>query len=131
MMKPPAQTTILLLVSDQLVRAVTQEALEQEGYLVLAAGDLGTAVDWIKDVPPDLLITRIFVHSMPGHQAAEYLRTKRPQMRVLIMGGLFEDNRLANRESLAGFEVFPKPYRASEFLEKVREVLAKSRGDGN
>jgi DNA-binding NtrC family response regulator len=128
MIKTPEQTTILLLVSDQLVRAVTQEILDHEGYLVLSAGDLGSAVDQLRGISPDLLITRMFVQTMPGHQAALYLRTKRPQMRVLIMGGMLEDDRLANRETLAGFEIFPKPYSASEFLEKVREVLAKPRG---
>jgi DNA-binding NtrC family response regulator len=128
MIKTPEQTTILLLVSDQLVRAVTQEILDHEGYLVLSAGDLGSAVDQLREISPDLLITRMFVQSMPGHQAALYLRTKRPEMRVLIMGGMLEDDRLANRETLAGFEIFPKAYSASEFLEKVREVLAKPRG---
>jgi DNA-binding response OmpR family regulator len=127
MSKTPEQTTILLLVSDQLIRAVTQETLEQEGYLVLSAGDLGTAVDRLREISPDLLITRMFVQTMPGHQAAMYLRTKRPQMRVLIMSGMLEDDRLANREALAGFEIFPKPYSPSEFLEKVREILAKPR----
>jgi len=73
MAKPPDKTTILLLVGDQLIRAVMQEKLEQEGYLVLSTGDLGTAVERLKDTMPDLLITRTFVATMPGHQAAKYL----------------------------------------------------------
>jgi DNA-binding NtrC family response regulator len=127
MIKSPAQTTILLLVSDQLVRAVTQETLENEGYLVLATGDLGSAVERLKEIAPDLLITRLYVSNLPGHQAAKYLRTKRPEMRVLIMSGLLDDDRLIDRAALEGFEVFPKPYSASEFLEKVRETLSKPR----
>ena len=35
------KTTILLLVSDPVVRSVLQETLEHEGYTVLATGDLG------------------------------------------------------------------------------------------
>jgi CheY-like chemotaxis protein len=126
MVNPAAKTTILLLVSDPLVRAVTQETLQQAGYTVLAARDLGAAVDWIRDIPPDLLITRLYVDNLPGHQAAKYLRTKRPGMRVLIMSGLLDDDRLATREMLDGFEIFPQPYKTSEFLERVREVLASS-----
>lgn len=128
MPKGPDQTTILLLVSDPLVRAVTQETLEQQGYVVVSSGNLGAAVDWLKDLEPDLLITRIYVEHMPGHAAARYLQTKRPQMRVLIMSGLLDDERLANQESIARFEIFPKPYSAAEFLEKVSEVLSKPRG---
>ena len=33
--------TILLLVSDPIVRSVLKETLEHEGYTVVAAGDLG------------------------------------------------------------------------------------------
>lgn len=128
MIKPAAKTTILLLVSDQLVRTVMQEALEHDGYCVLPTGDLGTAVDRLTEIPPDLLITRTYVATMPGHQAAKYLRSKCPRMRVLLVGGLIDDDRLRYRASLEGFEVFPKPYSPAEFLEKVKDVLSKPRG---
>jgi DNA-binding response OmpR family regulator len=122
------KTTILLLVSDPIVRSVLQETLEHEGYMVMAAGDLGQAVDRLKECSPDLLITRNYVQGLPGHDAAMYLRTKCLQMRVLMVGGLLDDNRLRNREELEGFRVFPKPYSADELLQKVKEVLAEPRG---
>jgi DNA-binding response OmpR family regulator len=121
---PTINATILLLASDQLLRAVVQETLEAKGYVVISTGDLGTAVLRLKDVAPDLLIVRTYVETMPGHNAAAYLRTKSPRMRVMIMGGLLDDDRLRLRESLAGFDVFPKPYTAQEFLDKVKAVLA-------
>jgi CheY-like chemotaxis protein len=120
-MKP---TTILLLISDQLVRSVFQETLEHEGYLVLSTGDLGSAVTQLRQGEPDLLITRTYVSNMTGHEAAKYLRTKRPGLRVLIVGGLLADDRLQYRDSLEHFAVFPKPYTAPELLAKIREVLA-------
>jgi hypothetical protein len=49
-------------------------------------------------------------------------------MRVLMVGGLLDDQRLRNREELEGFRVFPKPYSAADFLQKVKEVLAEPRG---
>jgi|SRR5580700_497777 DNA-binding response OmpR family regulator len=119
--------TILLLMSDPLVRSVVCETLERAGYLVVPTGDLGSALDWLMQSNPDLLITRTYVSSLPGHEAASYLRKKRPAMRVLILGGLLDDDRLRNREALAGFEVFPKPYSGAQLLEKVREILDRSR----
>jgi hypothetical protein len=44
-------------------------------------------------------------------------------MRVLIVGGFLDDEKLQYREEIAGFEVFPKPFTAAELLEKVKEVL--------
>lgn len=121
------KTTILLLVSDPLVRSVLRETLEREGYTVRATGELGQAVDRLKECQPDLLITRTYVQSLPGHDAAVYLLTKCPKMRVLIVGGLLDDDRLRQRESLKGFEVFPKPYSAAELLQKVKDVLSSPR----
>lgn len=122
------KSTILLLVSDPLMRSVLKETLEHEGYTVLATGDLGSAVDRMEEVPPDLLIIRNYVEGLPGHDAAVYLRSKHVKMKVLIVGGLLDDDRLELRESLQGFEVFPKPYGAAELLQKVKEVLASPRG---
>ena len=122
------KTTILLLVSDPIVRIVMQETLEQAGYMVMATGDLGQAVGRLKECAPDLLITRTYVQGLPGHDAAMYLRTKCLKMRVLMVGGLLDDNRLKNREDLEGFRVFPKPYSAAELLQKVKDVLAEPRG---
>jgi CheY-like chemotaxis protein len=121
------KATILLLVSDPLVRSVLQETLEREGYLVLGTGDLGQAVDRLKEVDPDLLILPNHVQSMPGHEAAKYLRTKYTKMRVLMLGGHLADDRLRNRAELQGFEVFPI-YTAAELLQKVKDVLSKPRG---
>ncbi len=121
-------TTILLLVSDPIVRSVLQETLEREGYIVVATGDLGRAVDRLKECIPDLLITRTYVDGLPGHDAAMYLRTKCLTMKVLILGGLLDDERLQSREALQGFDVFPKPYAPAKLIQEVKDVLSKPRG---
>ena len=122
------KTTILLLVSDPIVRSVLKETLEREGYMVVATGDLGQAVDSLKECMPDLLITRTYVQGLTGHDAATYLRTKCMKMRILILGGLLDDDRLQNREALQGFEVFPKPYTTAVLLEEIKDILRKPRG---
>ena len=118
-----SKKTILLLMSDPLVRSVVCETLERAGYLVVPTGDLGSALDWLRQSTPDLLITRTYVSSLPGHEAASYLRAKRPLMRVLILGGLLDDDRLRHRQELAGFDVFPKPYSGAQLIEKIKEML--------
>jgi DNA-binding response OmpR family regulator len=77
----------------------------------------------LKQCTPDLLITRTYVSSLPGHEAAIYLRAKRPLMRVLMLGGQLDDDRLRHRVALAGFDVFPKPYSGAELIAKVNEML--------
>ncbi len=64
--------------------------------------------------------------SNAGHEAAKYLRNKCPHMRVLMVGGLLDDDRLQYRMALEHFEVFPKPYTAAQLMEKVKEVVGKT-----
>jgi DNA-binding response OmpR family regulator len=111
----PANSTILVLVSDPLMRTIFDETLQRAGYLVVTAGDLGSAVDRLKEMRPDLLLIRPYISSMPGHMAADYLRTKCP--------GLMDDDRVHVQNAVEDFYLFPKPFPASEFLEKVKEVL--------
>ena len=115
--------SILLLISDAVIRSAVRDALEHGGYLVTAVGDLGTAVDRLLESPPDLLIIRSYIEDIPGYDAATYLRTRQPGLKVLMIGGLIDDDRLVNRMALEGFEVFPKPYPVAALLEKVKEVL--------
>ncbi|MDQ1471163.1 MAG: two-component system, response regulator, stage 0 sporulation protein [Bryobacterales bacterium] len=119
----PTDKTILLLTSDPDVRNVMQDLLTREGYLVIAEGSLGGAVDRLKDLRPDLLIIRPYINSMPGHDAAIYLRTKRPGIPVLMIGGLIDDDRLNHRNELEAFHIFPKPIPAQQFVDEVRRVL--------
>jgi DNA-binding response OmpR family regulator len=117
------QYTILLLISEPLVRVVIQEALEHAGYLVLATGDLGTAVDRLKESTPDLLVISPFIESISGHQAAKYLQSKCLSMRILMLAGFLDDDRIQYRAELEQVEIFPQPFTAQQLLAKVRSIL--------
>lgn len=54
-----------------------------------------------------------------------YLRRRCPGIPVLIVAGLLDDVELKDREALQEFEVFPKPFRAVELLDKVKDFLLK------
>ena len=63
-----SRTTILLLVSESLMRDLLCEVLENAGYVVVVTGDLGKAVDRLREMRPDLLITRPYINSMAGQR---------------------------------------------------------------
>jgi DNA-binding response OmpR family regulator len=121
--KSPMETTILLLSSEPVVRQVMREVLERAGYVVMATGDLGVAVDRMNEAKPDLLIISPYVESISGHEAAKYLHSRCPDMRVLMVAGLLADDRLQYRAELEKVEIFPRPFTGAELLAKVRHVL--------
>jgi CheY-like chemotaxis protein len=122
--KSPMQFTILLLMSEPVVRLVIQEVLDRAGYVVMATGDLGTAVDRMSECKPDLLIISPYVETISGHEAAKYLHTRCPSMRLLMVAGLLADQRLRYRAELEKVEIFPKPFSGPELLAEVRKVLS-------
>jgi DNA-binding response OmpR family regulator len=121
----PERTALLLLLSSEpVVRKVVSEALETAGYVVRATGDLGSAVDLLAASPVDLLITHPYVEGIPGHQAARYLREKHPAMKILIVAGVPDDDRIFIRAGLEHFEIFPAPFSAAELVATVDAILA-------
>jgi DNA-binding NtrC family response regulator len=120
---PRETATILLLSSEPLVRTILTEALRNGGYVVEATGSFGAAVDLLADGGIDLLIIRPHVDSISGYEAAKYLHARNPDMAVLIVAGLPDDERIQYRDDLEGFKRFPPPFTAAQLLDKVDEVL--------
>ena len=120
----PHLSTILLFHSAPVVREVIREILEREGYVVRATGDLGVAVDMVRESPPDLLLVAIYVADINGHDAARYLCQRAPKMRVLVVAGLPDDQRVELRTTGEGFMVFPQPFAPADLARRVREILA-------
>jgi two-component system, OmpR family, response regulator len=120
----PHLTTILVFHSAPVVRRVIREILEREGYVVRATGDLGVAVDMLRETPADLMLIDVYVGDINGHDAAQYLCQKWPHMRVLIVAGLPADSRIEIRTTGENFMVFPKPFAPAELAACVKEVLA-------
>ncbi len=118
-------STILVFHSARVVRTVIREILEREGYVVRATGDLGIAVDMVRESPPDLLIIDVYVADIDGHDAAVYLSQKVPNMLVLMMAGLPDDQRIALEMVDEHFDVFPPPFPPAELAAKVKELLEK------
>jgi len=118
--------TILVFHSAPLVRKVLQEILENDGHVVRATGDLGIAVDMVRETPPDLLLIDVYVANINGHDAALYLCQRSPRMRVLMVAGVPADQRIETRTTGAGFLVFPQPYAPADLTARVREILESS-----
>jgi DNA-binding response OmpR family regulator len=119
--------TVLVFHAAPVVRTVIREILEREGYLVRATGDLGNAVGFVRETPPDLLLIGVSAGQVDGHDAALYLRGKCPSMRVLMVAGLPADERVEIWTRGEGFSVFPRPFAPADLTACVREALAESR----
>jgi DNA-binding response OmpR family regulator len=122
------KATILLLASEPTVRAAVTDILEDAGYTVQAASDLGKAVDMLAAGPIDLLIISPFVAELSGREAANYLRAQNPGMKILMVAGLPDDDRIRNWPDIDHIQIFPEPFPAAQLVRKVDALLKKANG---
>ena len=120
-----SKATVLVFCLDSDVLSALRGALEDAGYLVLPATSLDSAVNWLADTKPDLLIVSSYLDAISGDEAALLLRRKCDGLRVLMLAGVPEDERVIDRESLSEIKIFPKPFAIAEFLENVAAMLAE------
>ena len=117
--------TILLVEDEAIIRELTVQILESDGYQVLEAMDGAEAlrVAGKHGAPIHLLLTDVLMPGMSGNELADKLRIHHPDMRVLFMSG-YDDHQLDRDEVESGETGFlPKPFSTEVLRQKVRGVL--------
>src|SRR6185369_2949229 len=113
--------TILLVEDEDSVRELTREALEDNGYRVIAAAGPNEALALGQDVRYDLLLTDIVMPHMRGGELARRLAAERPGLKTLFMSGYLDGESLLGGGEPAAF--LQKPFSLSELNQTVRELL--------
>jgi len=117
--------TVLLVEDEPSLRELAREFLESSGYRVLEAGDGAKAIELAEQHRESihLLLTDVIMPGMNGHQLAEHLTSRCPEMRVIYTSG-YTDNVIVNHGVLRpGTAFIEKPYMREALLTKIREVL--------
>ena len=118
---------VVVVIDDEpLIRMLVVEALEENGYQVVDAGDGPSGLKVLETAPRvDLLITDVGLPGgMNGRQVADAARVQRPDLKVLFLTGYAENAVVGNGHLDPGMEVMTKPFVHAEFINKVRELIA-------
>ena len=120
---PPTGTRILLVEDDIDLRVTTERLLRDEGYDVLAAADVATALHVLRDAGSvDLCITDLVLPGAGPGDAAARLADAAPGTPLLVMSGYGPEvvSRSAAPAS-AGF--LAKPFTRDRLLDGIRGAL--------
>jgi CheY-like chemotaxis protein len=117
--------TVLLCEDDQRIREQLGEALARAGYKVLVAGDGDTAQRMAERFEGriDVLLTDVVMPGASGPALASALRRARPGIRVLFISGYSSDALTRSGLDAKHEQFLPKPFRPSDAVRMVREVL--------
>jgi DNA-binding response OmpR family regulator len=119
----------MVVDDDSQVRTFLKSALTKQGYHVLEArhGPAAVAIALRHAGPIHLLVTDMLMPEMTGRELAEALRIDLPRLAVLYLSGLHEDSATGGEGK--GLDTFvQKPFKMTELLLKVRQILDKCTG---
>ena len=107
-----------------MVRSVLAQILSHGGYIVEAVRTVEAALEIIKTSPPDLLLTNVYLPGITGRDAVRLIKGTLPELPILMVSGLPDNDVIGEWTGKGGFDVFPKPFQSADLLEKVRGMLA-------
>ncbi len=119
-------TETVLLVEDQPgVRALLRQALEQNGYAVLEAGNGSEALECSRQHRGsiELLLTDLVMPKMGGPEVAAQLSRERPKIKVLYMTGYSKDAMARRKIANGPHHLLQKPFTPDVLIRMVRQIL--------
>jgi PAS domain S-box-containing protein len=118
----PRPARVLVVDDDPEVRHVTASFLAGFGYEETEACDGPTALDLLARERFDLVVADLAMPGMSGVELASEVRTRAPDMPVLILTGHADAMRIP-----ADLPVLAKPFRSADLAVRVSELLETGR----
>lgn len=115
---------VLVVDGDAAARDFAARALRERGFLVAHASTVGHALELMRHVAVDVLLTELAVLAAPGgRDLLGAARRGNPAIRVICVAGLADD--MADDAATASCQrLLRKPYRADQLSSEIRRLLA-------
>lgn len=117
--------TILLVEDDEIMRALTQQMLEEHGYRVIQAKDGKSALASFQEAEQriDLVLTDVVMRGMSGPELARRVTDSRPTAKVVYMSGYTGDLIAEHDQLQPGVALLEKPFTRTTLLKTVQTAL--------
>jgi DNA-binding NtrC family response regulator len=122
---------IMLLDDEPIVCKRLKPALEKQGYEVDAFTQSTEAMEQLKDVEYDIIITDLKMKGIDGMQLLGEAKRRSPKTEVIVITG-FATMETAKESFHKGvFDFIAKPFKLSEIQDVVSRLDAKIRAAEN
>lgn len=119
---------ILLVEDDKLLRDLMVFKLESEGYTVLEATTVETALEQTRQRHPDLIFLDIILPGKDGFLFLEEIKQdpRIAHIPVVVLSNLGQDSEVKKGLDLGAKDYLIKAhFTPSEIVEKIKEVMAQ------
>lgn len=115
------EEVILLVDGDAIGRALIADYLRGCGYRVLESGSIAEAKLALEQQPVDIAVVDIALREESGFELAAWIRTSRPQVRVMLTGSVERAASLAGDLCDEGPEL-TRPFHPQQLLDRIRRL---------
>jgi len=113
---------ILVVDDDSAIRDIARQILADHGFRVVEARDGGEAMRAIDIEPPALIVLDVQMPGVDGPTFARELRTRLRRVPLVILTGVPDPKREADRCNAEAF--LRKPFDADELVRIVRKFAS-------
>ncbi|HYA14353.1 MAG TPA: sigma-54 dependent transcriptional regulator [Syntrophales bacterium] len=117
------QKTILIVDDEKSICQSLGSILADEGYEILSAGSGEEAIKIIEEDPPGLIILDIWLPGIDGIETLKAIRSRYPQMRVIMISGHGTIETAVKATKLGAFDFFEKPLSMDKVILVVNHVF--------
>lgn len=120
----PRAATVLVVEDQEQVLRVTERALTRSGFTVLATGSSEEALSLLDaGEKVDVLLSDVVMPKVSGLELARRARELRPDLKIVFMSGYSGGPLIDQLRELGGVTTLEKPFRPSDLVARVRQVL--------
>ena len=122
--------TILIIDDEKAILGFLKERLMGEGFNVLTASDGKEGMNLFNDNQVDLVITDIIMPDKDGFETIIELKRICPDIKIIAMSGGgrgLPEYYLDTAKGFGAQYAFEKPFKTSELLEAVHELLKEEK----
>ncbi len=105
----------LLLADDSVtIQKVIELTFADEGVRVVAFGNGQSAIDWLSETAPDIVLADVFMPEKNGYEVCEYVKQheKLKHIPVMLLVGSFEPFDEAEARRVGADDILTKPFQS-------------------
>lgn len=117
--------TILVIDDEEAVQNVVKDQLEMLGYEVLQAlnGEKGVGLFQEAHREIDAVLLDIIMPGLSSRETLQQLRSINPDVRVLLISGYSDDDRVKNLRDIGAMGFLHKPFKVGELAKSIAEIM--------
>ncbi len=120
---------VLVIDDEAIVRVSCQRVLTPEGFNVVVVPSGSEAIERLENENFDLVLTDLKMPDMDGLEVLKTIKSRWPEMIVIIITGYGTISTAVQAIKLGAFEYIEKPFTPEDILNTVKKAISSIRSD--